>query len=114
MGDIGNLIKNRRLELGLTLEEVGDAVGVGKSTVRKWETGHIQNMRRDRIALLAKVLQMDPSLLIEIQMPGALDQEEQALLDAWRSADQTAREYAMMILSKSAEGQEAKKRKDLA
>ena len=28
-------IKKRRAELGLTLEEVGKAVGVGKSTVRK-------------------------------------------------------------------------------
>ena len=114
MGDIGNLIKARRLELGLTLEEVGEAVGVGKSTVRKWETGHIQNMRRDRIAMLAKVLQINPSLLIEVQVPGSLDPEEQHLLDVWRSADQTAREYAMMILGKSAEEQEAKKRKDLA
>ena len=114
MGDIGNLIKTRRLELGLTLEEVGEAVGVGKSTVRKWETGHIQNMRRDRIAMLARVLQIDPSLLIEIQVPGSLYPEEQHLLDVWRSADQTAREYAMMILSKSAKEQEAQKRKGLA
>lgn len=29
-------IKQRREELGLTLEEVGNIVGVGKSTVRKW------------------------------------------------------------------------------
>ena len=28
-------IKQRREELGLTLEEVGNIVGVGKSTVRK-------------------------------------------------------------------------------
>lgn len=36
---IGELIHNRRKELKLTLEEVGNAVGVSKSTVRKWETG---------------------------------------------------------------------------
>lgn len=30
-------IKSRRLELGLTLEQVGQKVGVGKSTVRKWK-----------------------------------------------------------------------------
>ena len=38
---IGEFIKRRREELGLTLEEVGVAVGVGKSTVKKWETGFI-------------------------------------------------------------------------
>lgn len=64
MSDVGNLILKRRKELGLTLEEVGNAVGVGKSTVKKWETGLISNMRRDKIALLAKVLQIDPTNLI--------------------------------------------------
>ena len=37
--DIGEMIKNRRLELNLTLEEVGKHVGVSKSTVKKWEDG---------------------------------------------------------------------------
>lgn len=57
-------LKDRRLELGLTLEEVGELVGVGKSTVRKWENGDIDNMRRDKIASLAKALQISPLLLI--------------------------------------------------
>ena len=36
-------IRNRRLDLKLTLEEVGNICGVSKSTVKKWEnlsTGH--------------------------------------------------------------------------
>lgn len=57
---IGEKIKKRRLDLKMTLEDVGSAVGVGKSTVRKWETGMIQNMGRDKVELLADVLQMDP------------------------------------------------------
>lgn len=57
-------LKSRRLELGLTLEEVGELIGVGKSTVRKWETGDIDNMRRDKIALLAKALKISPLQLI--------------------------------------------------
>lgn len=54
------MINQRRTELKLTLEQVGQAVGVGKSTVKKWEDGYISNMRRDKIALLAKVLKMNP------------------------------------------------------
>lgn len=38
-------LKSRRFELGMTLEDVGDYVGVGKSTVRKWENGMINNMK---------------------------------------------------------------------
>ncbi len=62
--DMRDIIFLRRKELGLTLEEVGNAVGVGKSTVRKWETGGIGSMRRDKIALLAKVLQVSPAYLM--------------------------------------------------
>lgn len=60
MGEIGNKMHLRRLELGLTLEDVAKAVGVGKSTVRKWENGMIKNMGRDKIAALAAVLQLSP------------------------------------------------------
>ncbi len=62
--DIATTIKLRRVELGLTLEEVGDATGVKKSTVMKWETGAIKNMRRDKLARLAYVLRLDPVLLM--------------------------------------------------
>ena len=64
--NIGKLIRNRRLELNLTLEDVGKSVGVGKSTVRKWENGMIENMGRDKIALLAKALQISPLTLLDI------------------------------------------------
>lgn len=58
--EIGQKILARRKALGLTLEDVGKAVGVGKSTVRKWENGMIKNMGSDKISALAAVLQMDP------------------------------------------------------
>lgn len=58
--EIGKKMLARRKALGLTLEDVGNAVGVGKSTVRKWENGMIKNMGRDKIAALADILQMDP------------------------------------------------------
>ena len=48
----------------MTLEEVGNAVGVSKSTVRKWESGEIANMRRDKIATLARALHTTPAYLM--------------------------------------------------
>jgi len=57
-------LRERRHALGMTLEEVGKIVGVGKSTVRKWETGDIENMKRDKIALLAKALKITPGTLM--------------------------------------------------
>lgn len=57
-------IKELRVSQNLTLEQVGAIVGVGKSTVRKWETGMIANMRRDKIALLAQALHTTPEYLM--------------------------------------------------
>lgn len=61
---LGWKIRERRKELGLTLEQVGQAVGVGRSTVRKWENGMIKNMGRDKISALAKVLEWSPIELV--------------------------------------------------
>lgn len=74
--NIGDKIAARRKELGLTLEQVGNFVGVGKSTVKKWETGYIANMRRDKIPMLAKILQMSPTEFI-----GETGAEENADID---------------------------------
>lgn len=64
MPNIGEVINKLRIEHGMTLEELGDKVGVGKSTVRKWENGMIANMRRDKIAEVAKVFGVSPSYLM--------------------------------------------------
>lgn len=57
-------IKMLRKQRCLSLQAVGDIVGVGKSTVRKWENGDIKNMGRDKIALLAKALGVEPGYLM--------------------------------------------------
>ena len=68
--EIGKKILARRKQLGLTLEDVGKSVGVGKSTVRKWENGMIKNMRGDKISALADVLQMEPVELVPMPTSG--------------------------------------------
>ena len=62
--DIGDKIKQLREQKGMTLEELGNKVGVGKSTVRKWETGMIANMRRDKIKKVADALDTSPEFLM--------------------------------------------------
>lgn len=59
-----NIIKTRRKELGITLEDIGRYVGVSKATVQRWETGSISNMRRDRIKKLSEILQVSSEMLL--------------------------------------------------
>ena len=62
--EMGEKIRKLREEKEMTLEELGNKVGVGKSTVRKWETGMIANMKRDKIAKVAKALDVSPAYLM--------------------------------------------------
>ena len=62
--DLSQKIRDLRAKHNLTLEQIAQQVGVGKSTVRKWETGMIANMRRDKIAKLAVALHTTPGYLM--------------------------------------------------
>lgn len=61
---INEKLKARRIELGLTMAEVAKTVGVSEATVSRWESGNIGNMKRDRIALYAKALQVSPTYIM--------------------------------------------------
>ena len=62
--ELSRKIRELRLARNMTLEQVANIVGVGRSTVRKWETGMIANMKRDKIALLARALDTTPAYLM--------------------------------------------------
>ena len=64
MSTIGQRIRNRRKELSLTLEDVGRAVGVPRSTIQRWETGTIRNMGQTSLLLLAQALQTTTDYLV--------------------------------------------------
>lgn len=57
-------IKNRRLELGMTLRDVSIKLGIAESSVSRYETGNIANMGIDKLKALADVLQTTPAYLM--------------------------------------------------
>ena len=57
---IGDLIKKKRKEAGLTQDELAKRLDVTKSTLSKWESGRIHNMRRDNIVSLSNALRISP------------------------------------------------------
>lgn len=70
-----SILKTKRLEKNMTLEEVGNLVGVGKSTVRKWENGMIENMGRDKIVALSKALNISPLEILGMDENPALESD---------------------------------------
>lgn len=67
--DIRDVIRNRRIELGLTMKEVSEMVGVSEATISRWESGDIANMRRNKISALANALQMPPAVIMGWEEP---------------------------------------------
>ena len=62
--EIGTIIKNARLEKGLTQEELGSMVGVQKSAIAKYENGRVVNIKRSTLQKLAIALDLKGSDLI--------------------------------------------------
>jgi len=61
---VKDIIKAKRLELGMTMKELAEKVGVSEGTVSRWESGEIENMRRNVIVSLAKALKLTPAVLM--------------------------------------------------
>lgn len=57
-------MKERRLQLNKTLEEVGSVVGVSKATIQRYEKGAITNIPSDKIEKIAKALSTTPAFLM--------------------------------------------------
>ncbi|MBQ2302259.1 MAG: helix-turn-helix transcriptional regulator [Oscillospiraceae bacterium] len=107
MNNLGSKIYELRKQNNMTLEEVGEIVGVGKSTVRKWETGEIANMRRDKIAKLAEALHTTPAYLMgwnegeEKSVPvseDALSNDEKLLIDLFRQIPSESRPLVLSMI----------------
>lgn len=112
--NLSTKIKRLRLERNMTLEQVADIVGVGKSTVRKWETGMIANMRRDKIAILAQALGTTPAYLMgwkeeKEQSPSPdepkLTEGEKMLLDLFKQIPEDAQKMYLEVLRASLQNQ---------
>lgn len=64
MESIINRIKNRRIELDMSYQDLAIKTGLSKSTLQRYETGAIKNMPLDKLGVLASALNVDPIWLI--------------------------------------------------
>ena len=64
---IGEKIKRLRKERSMTQEELGEAIGVQKAAINKYETGVVVNLKREIIAKIAKVFEVNPVWLMDDQ-----------------------------------------------
>lgn len=61
---VGERIKNRRKDLGLSAEQVAGELNISPSTVYRYENGAIEKMGIDKLSPIAEVLHTTPAYLI--------------------------------------------------
>ncbi|MEA4933104.1 MAG: helix-turn-helix transcriptional regulator [Lawsonibacter sp.] len=57
-------LRQRRINMGMTQEEVGEIVGISRSGVQKHEKGIIKNVTTSTVELFAKALRCSPAYLM--------------------------------------------------
>ena len=57
-------IKERRIRLNLSYQDLADKTGISKSTLQRYETGFIKNLPIDKLEILANALDTTPGYLM--------------------------------------------------
>ena len=79
MTALSEVMKKRRKELGLTLAQVADLVGVTEATAQRWESGNIKSVRHDKITLLADALKVSPADLMGWEIKSSFPKNAQPM-----------------------------------
>jgi transcriptional regulator with XRE-family HTH domain len=62
---IGDKIKARRIELGLSVDELAEKIGKNRSTVYRYENKEIENLPTSILNPLVKALQVPPDYFVD-------------------------------------------------
>lgn len=72
----GDIIRNNRIEKGLTQEELGLIIGVKKAAVQKWESGAVENLKRSSIKKLSEFFNIPVTELLDMDDDDDFDKKE--------------------------------------
>lgn len=62
--NVGEIIKNRRKEIGMSVDELAEKLNKNRSTIYRYENGEIENMPIDVIYPIAEALRTTPAHLL--------------------------------------------------
>lgn len=76
---VADRIKQLRIKANMTLEEVGNHLGISKSGVQKYEKGKVTNIPRDTVVRLASLFNVSPEYLMCFDNKNAESISEEAI-----------------------------------
>lgn len=75
--DWGNVVRDRRLELGMTQEDLGERIGRTRFWVLRFETGHAGRANVDSLLKMLDTL----GLLVEVEADPGFDDPDPMFMD---------------------------------
>ena len=102
--NIGERIRRRRDELGISQTELAEKIGESKQTIYKYESGVITNIPISKLELIAKALNSSPAALMgwegkeENAVNGNMSEEELLMLEQFRKCSPEKRAAIMALL----------------
>lgn len=84
---VGEYVKYLRESRGLTQEELGKVIGVQRAAVQKWESGKVQNLKRETIKKLSEYFGVPASSFIDSNVQTSIDKEFAQILSEMTEED---------------------------
>lgn len=107
--DLIERIKERRLTLEMSYQDLSDATQISKSTLQRYETGYIKKVPINQIEILAKALHTTPSYLMGWDTPAfpslSLTQQEETHIKKYRQLSDMRRYVVDEVLDTQYEKQ---------
>lgn len=95
--NIGERIRERRKELGLSVDDVASKLDKNRATIYRYESNDIENLPITVLEPLARVLNTTPTYLLglETAKPTTLTQDEATLLESYNKLNSTGKDEAI-------------------
>lgn len=81
MTTLGEKIKKRRIELGLSVDEVAEKIGKNRATVYRYENSDISDIPTGVLEALAKALSTTPARLMGYNDDGLTDRDRRDIAE---------------------------------
>ena len=92
MENIGNRIKARRKEIGMSAEKLADIINVSPATIYRYESNYIMNMGLDKLETIANALHVTPAYLMGWDQQ-AIETVAEVINDKNESIDKSENEF---------------------
>lgn len=101
---VGERIKQRRKEIGMSADKLADLLGKNRSTIFRYEKGEIENLPLDILEPIAKALRTTPQFLMGWDEDG-IDGEEKTATQ--KDSGMSEAKQQLLALAESCSDEEA-------